>query len=754
VIPEEEANNKAELIFDWDVKYMSDLCRMGSSEHDTDLLVFAIPHQMERMPSNALPNHKRYCKSSLTGPACLLQGNIWVIPQDLPKVGFRAKRPPKPEYIPTLGEVLSTDIEFDLPDYYKKGAGDTYFSGKLLAKLARIILVADEVESICGDEGGRDYVDVCQNATLPSHKQKDDAIQRLREGVEIWINGEAETPLVYDTSWGGVVSCGCYMERNTNECINRYPDCPAFYDPGLNFGNGYYNDHHFHYGYHIFAAAVVAHFDHVWGMDNFENVLLMVRDIANPSEEDKFFPQFRHKDWYQGSSWASGVPYPAYLNGNNQESSSEAIASYESVALFGQVMNGIWQEADQDGYAATSKQIYNVGRLLTGTELTSTKRYWHIPDDEANNVERIYPEQYNRNVVGILWQTMAQFGTWFGSAAYLPIGIQLLPITPISEERDGINWMNSIYEPFTKSCANNFDCTESGWSILQLSILATVGYPSEAAQKMKELPDQAFLNAGGNGHSRSNTLWYIATRPEIENPIPMVRYDKRGKEEVRPKAEYELKDCYQPDTCTEEVLDRYAGAFTCGDRMSWMIDFQGLPQWQACRRVAGLEFPNQCGGCNPSTVYSNELEQTTAVEYDPNECPPCTENECNSDLNRCPVYERTFVCTQGANKGGCSGDSKLWTRDDHLCHACCEMSNCFGLKDHEALKFTKDGNALTKQTCPPCQPEVCYGKLNLCPIHSAPYLCTEGRNSGGCSPTPWETYDGSCSECCEIQPDC
>jgi endoglucanase Acf2 len=65
-----------------------------------------------------------------------------------------------------------------------------------------------------------------------------------------------------------------------------------------------------------------------------------VRDIANPSDKDTWFPLARHKDWYLGSSWASGVvtiqeqPYP---NGRNEESSAEAIAAYESVALLGQV---------------------------------------------------------------------------------------------------------------------------------------------------------------------------------------------------------------------------------------------------------------------------------------------------------------------------------------------------------------------------------------------------------------------------------
>lgn len=101
---------------------------------------------------------------------------------------------------------------------------------------------------------------------------------------------------------------------------------------------GFYSDHHFHYGYHIYAAAAVAHFDRDWGRVHFEDVLLLIRDIANPSSDDKFFPRFRHKDWYKGSSWASGVLLPTFANGMNQESSSEAIAAYEAVALFGQEM--------------------------------------------------------------------------------------------------------------------------------------------------------------------------------------------------------------------------------------------------------------------------------------------------------------------------------------------------------------------------------------------------------------------------------
>lgn len=123
------------------------------------------------------------------------------------------------------------------------------------------------------------------------------ALGRLRSGVEIWINGSASAPLLYDTHWGGLISCGCDFDGDTQDCRNQYPNCPAMTDAGQNFGHGFYNDHHFHYGYHIYAAAVVAKFDYAWARRHHEHVMTMVRDIANPSPEDPYFPTWRHKDW-------------------------------------------------------------------------------------------------------------------------------------------------------------------------------------------------------------------------------------------------------------------------------------------------------------------------------------------------------------------------------------------------------------------------------------------------------------------------
>jgi len=98
------------------------------------------------------------------------------------------------------------------------------------------------------------------------------ALDRLRSGVEIWINGSASAPLLFDNHWGGMVSCGCDFDGDTQNCRNSFPNCPALTDAGQNFGHGFYNDHHFHYGYHIYAAAVVAKFDYAWARKHHEQV--------------------------------------------------------------------------------------------------------------------------------------------------------------------------------------------------------------------------------------------------------------------------------------------------------------------------------------------------------------------------------------------------------------------------------------------------------------------------------------------------
>ena len=316
---------QATITYDWDATRMD-----GTSGDTSKLLTFALPHHQDK-----LSTLDEFCTSSLIGRVCLVEGSSWTVVETLPEISFNAPRRPLPQHLPALAEALKADLAFRIPDNYQIGAGDTYFGAKSITKLARILINAQEVQTICASPNN-EYGDACQRSSIPTNAEMDGALSHLRGVLDVWFGNNAEAPFVYDHSWGGVVSCGCYYEDG--HCKNAYPNCPSFVDQGLNFGNGFYNDHHFHYGYYIYSSAVVARFDQQWGRNNFEKVLLLVRDIANPSQHDTSFPLFRHKDWYFGASWASGITQPLFPNGMNQESSSEAIAAYESVALFGHSM--------------------------------------------------------------------------------------------------------------------------------------------------------------------------------------------------------------------------------------------------------------------------------------------------------------------------------------------------------------------------------------------------------------------------------
>ena len=234
----DDAKAEATVTLDWDAQTVT-----PSADNGTQLVMFGMPHHLDKIDGLS-----KFCKTSLFGQTCLVEGNSWAMKEELPQVSFQAPRHPAPEFLPALTEALQNDITFTIPENFQIGAGDTYFSGKILGKLARIILIADEVMELCAyvsqsdpdqDIAGHsrdEYMEACDNSYLPTNDDVNEALLELQRGIEIWISGEAQAPFVYDTAWGGLVNCGCdYLD---GVCLNTLPDCPALSDEGLNFGNG------------------------------------------------------------------------------------------------------------------------------------------------------------------------------------------------------------------------------------------------------------------------------------------------------------------------------------------------------------------------------------------------------------------------------------------------------------------------------------------------------------------------------------
>ena len=296
---------------------------------------------------------------------------------------------------------------------------------------------------------------------------------------------------------------------------------------------------------------------------------------------------------------------------------------------------------------ATAEEIRDVGKILLATELQSVDEYWHVRTNS-----KIFPPFYGENAVGMLWSVSAAFQTWFGGAPYLPYGIQLLPITAVSQQRDTPDWAREMYSPFANACNADPNCEAQGWSILELCILSEVGHTQDAFSKALKLPSEAFVQAGGNGHSLTNTLWYISTRPKVKPlkilppppPLPVAAGPPGAAAAVPQK---HVTNCGLPHNCTKAVLGHMAGGFTCAARMDWLMNFKSDSEKRACAIVGGLEFPKECGAC--ATSYVKSTKETSFNCGLPGKCTPKVLNNVASGYT-CMSRIKWLIDSQGVTE--------------------------------------------------------------------------------------------------------
>ncbi len=175
------------------------------------------------------------------------------------------------------------------------------------------------------------------------------------------------------------------------------------------FGHEFGSDHHFHWGYYIRAAAVLSSFKPEIRHDISAKVEMMISDIAENERTSTMYPYLRTFSPYESHSWADGRGF--FADGNNQESTSEALNAWYGVALWGSV---------------TKNPAYkDLGTWLFSQELIGTKTYWF----GENNP---FPSEYTHPIASIVWGGKRDFATWFSGQAMHVYGIQFLPITPAS----------------------------------------------------------------------------------------------------------------------------------------------------------------------------------------------------------------------------------------------------------------------------------------------------------------------------------
>ncbi|WP_331351465.1 glycosyl hydrolase [Cellvibrio sp. UBA7671] len=288
---------------------------------------------------------------------------------------------------------------------------DTYNNGKELNWMLQLLHIAEQT--------GRSDI----AATL---------MGRIKTHLEDWLSADDwQQDQAYNNSHCNPMAeparSNCYRDlRLANE--KKY----FYYNEEWNSLTGYpasfgsdteLNDHHFHAGYLISAAAAIARYDHSWAQQWKPMVDLLIKDSANWDRSDTRFQYLRYFDIYNGYSLANG-----HLNmdaGGNQESSSESINFAQAVALWG----------SETGDSA----IRDLGIFLYASEIQAIHQYWFDVDNAVfprnvfwDNGSQFVQKDFDRASVGLVWHSKADYGTWFSAAPRMIAGINFLPVTGAS----------------------------------------------------------------------------------------------------------------------------------------------------------------------------------------------------------------------------------------------------------------------------------------------------------------------------------
>lgn len=245
---------------------------------------------------------------------------------------------------------------------------DTYFGGKELYRAANLLMIAD---------------------ALGAEEEKETLRQELHTVLETWLDPQtgdmaSSRYFYFDDRLKGVVG----IESS--------------------FGSEDFNDHHFHYGYFIYAAAVLGRHDEAFLRQHQDIVNVLINDIASDTT-DEYGVRMRAFDMYHGHSWASG--YADFGDGNNQESSSEAVNAWYAMYL--------WSKVTDDAELA-EKSLW-----LYSQESTSALLYWL--SDKAIPAEA---SAYEHEISVLNWSGKRDYATFFSPRPQAKLGIQLIPMSP------------------------------------------------------------------------------------------------------------------------------------------------------------------------------------------------------------------------------------------------------------------------------------------------------------------------------------
>ena len=329
---------------------------------ESKMLLGLLPHQWYNTSSNS-PVPSSYTYSSIRGELKMLAGNSFTVQNT-----FKGILPTLP-YLANYSDGFSpAKLKSKISQIENDGLAtwtDSYNEGQVMNRMIQTARIANQT----GDIEARDKM-----------------IATIKERLEDWLSyqsGEVAFLFYYNSTWSAMLGY------------------PAGHGQDNNI-----NDHHFHWGYFIHAAAFMEQFQPGWANQWGDMINLLVRDAASADRSDTQFPFLRNFSPYAGHSWANG--FASFPGGNDQESTSESMQFASSLIHWGSVTN--------------NDEIRDLGIYIYTTEQTAVEEYWF---DMYN---RNFSANHQYSLVSRIWGNSYDNGTFWTSDIAASYGIEMYPI--------------------------------------------------------------------------------------------------------------------------------------------------------------------------------------------------------------------------------------------------------------------------------------------------------------------------------------
>jgi endo-1,3(4)-beta-glucanase len=219
------SKNVGNLRFEYKTKSL-DTSKKGGG----DLLMLALPHHVDVMSMHTSKEYKLITHKddfdltyrTIKGHMTPVLGSVWSYSEDLTTIGFDDKSALEKaaqlnhKTRTTILDQVALDVKRLLPTVDE----NIYGYGKQIARLAQLIHIA----KVLLDASDSSSLDKKYGLII----QESQAV--LFDLLTAFLSGSTADALVYDTNFGGLVT-----QDGLDSSMN-------------DFGNGWYNDHHFHYG--------------------------------------------------------------------------------------------------------------------------------------------------------------------------------------------------------------------------------------------------------------------------------------------------------------------------------------------------------------------------------------------------------------------------------------------------------------------------------------------------------------------------